>query len=199
MTKYFSENLMEIEMKKTKSKMNIPIYLRLSILGICKTLMYEFLYDYIKPKYQDRGKLFYMDSDSFVVHIKAENFYEDIANDVEKRFDTLSYNKDDKRLLTIGKSKKVISLFKDELVGKIMKEFAALTAKAYAYLMDDDTERKKSKGKKCVIKRELMFKNYKDFLFNPFYSSVTFVYLLKTSENQRFSDVFRGYENVTLD
>ena len=199
MTKYFSENLMEIEMKKTKSKMNIPIYLGLSILGICKTLMYEFLYDYIKPKYQDRGKLFYMDSDSFVVHIKAENFYEDIANDVEKWFDTLSYNKDDKRLLTIGKSKKVISLFKDELVGKIMKEFAALTAKAYAYLMDDDTERKKSKGKKCVIKRELMFKNYKDFLFNPFYSSVTFVYPLKTSENQRFSDVFRGYENVTLD
>ena len=169
---------MEIEMKKTKSKMNIPIYLGLSILGICKTLMYEFLYDYIKPKYQDRGKLFYMDSDSFVVHIKAENFYEDIANDVEKWFDTLSCNKDDKRLLTIGKSKKVISLFKDELVGKIMKEFAALTAKTYAYLMDDDTERKKSKGKKCVIKRELMFKNYKDFLFNPFYSSVTFVYPL---------------------
>ena len=165
-TKYFSENLMEIEMKKTKLKVNIPIYLDLPILDICKTLMYEFLYDYIKPKYQDRGKLCYMDTDSFVVHIKAENLYEDIANDVEKWFDTLRYNKDDKRLPTIDKSKKVIGLFKDELGGKIMKEFVALRAKTYAYLIDDDTEHKKAKGKRCVIKRELMFKNYKYSSFN---------------------------------
>ena len=64
-------------------------------------------------------------------------------------------------------NKKVIGLFKDELGGKIMKEFCALRAKTYSYLMDDNSEVKKSKGtKKCVIKRRLMFENYKDSLFN---------------------------------
>ena len=89
-TKYFSENLMAIEMKKTKVKMNKPIYLGMSILDISKTLMYEFWYDYIKPKYQDRAKLCYMDTDSFSIHIKTEDFYKDIANDVEKWFFTFN-------------------------------------------------------------------------------------------------------------
>ena len=166
-TKYFSENLLAIEMKKTKVKMNKPVYLGMSILDISKTLMYEFWYDYIKPKYQDRAKLCYMDTDSFVIHIITEDFYKDIANDVEKKkwFDTSNY--DNNRPLPTGKSKKVIGLFKDELGGKIMIEFVGLRAKTYAYLMDEDTEHKKAKGtKKCLIKRELMFKNYKDGLFN---------------------------------
>ena len=97
----------------------------------------------------------------------AENFFEDINNDVERWFDTSNYDKNDKRPLPIGKNKKVIGLFKDELGGKIIKEFCALRAKTYAYLMDDDSEKKKAKGtKKCVIKRRLMFENYKDSLFN---------------------------------
>ena len=75
-------------MKKTKVKMNKPIYLGLSISEISKTLFYEFWYDYIKPKYGDNVKLCYMDTDSFIMHIKTEDFYEDIANDVEKIFDT---------------------------------------------------------------------------------------------------------------
>ena len=166
-TKYFSENLMAIEMKKTKVKMNKPIYLGMSILDISKTLMYEFWYDYIKPKYQDKAKLCYMDTDSFAIYIKTEDFYEDIAGDVERWFDTSNYDENDKRPLPIGKNKKVCGFFKDELGGKIMKEFVALRAKTYAYLMDDDSEHKKAKGtKKCVIKRRLMFENYTDCLFN---------------------------------
>ena len=102
-----------------------------------------------------------MDTDSFVIHIKAEDFYEDIANDVEEWFDTFNY--DNNRPLPIGKNKKVIGLFKDELGGKIMMEFVGLGAKTNAYLMDNNSEHKKAKGtKKSVIKRELMFKNYKD-------------------------------------
>ena len=89
-TKYFSENLIAIETEKTKVKMNKPIYLGMSILDISKTLMYEFWYDYIKPKYQDKAKLCYMDTDSFVIHIKTEDFYKDIANDVEKWFFTFN-------------------------------------------------------------------------------------------------------------
>ena len=70
--------------KKTKVKMNKPIYLGLSILNICKILMYEFWYDYMKPKYGNDVKLCYMDTDSFVMNIKTEDFYKNIANDVEK-------------------------------------------------------------------------------------------------------------------
>ena len=111
--KYFSENLMAIETKKTRAKMNKPIYLGMSILDISKTLMYEFWYDYIKPKYQDRAKLCYMDADSFLIHTKIQDFYEDIANDVKEWFDTSNY--DNNRPIPIGKNKKVIGLFKDEL------------------------------------------------------------------------------------
>ena len=102
-----------------------------------------------------------------MIYIKTEDFRKDIANDVEKWFDTSNYNENDKRPLPIGKNMKVIGLFEDELGGKIRTEFFALRAKAYAHLMEDGSEHKKSKGtKKCVIKRELMFKNCKDSLFN---------------------------------
>ena len=87
----FSEDLLAIEMKKTKVKMNKPAYLGLSILEISKTLMYEFWYDYFKPKYQNNAKLCYMDTDSFIIHIKTEDFYKDIADDVKKRYDTSDY------------------------------------------------------------------------------------------------------------
>ena len=75
--------------------------------------MCEFWYDYIKPKYQDKAQLFYMDTDSFIIHIKAEDFYKDIANDVSKRFDTSEYDKKDNRPLRIGINKNVIGIFKD--------------------------------------------------------------------------------------
>ena len=144
-TKYFSETLMAIEMKKTKVKINKLIYLGMSISDISKTLMYEFCYDYIKPKYQHKAKLCYMDTDSVIVHIKTEDFYEDVTNDVEKYFDTSNYDENDKRPLSIGKNKKVISLFKDELEGKIIIEFVGLRAKTCTYLMVDDSKHKKAK------------------------------------------------------
>ena len=101
---YISEDLSIIEMKRTKMKMNKPIYLGLSILEISKLLMYEFWYDYMKPKYGDNVKLCYMDTDSFIMSIKTEDFYKDIANDVEKNFDISNYECD--RPLPTGKNKK---------------------------------------------------------------------------------------------
>ena len=161
--KQFSQKLLAIEMKKTKVKMNKPVYLGMSILDITKTLMYEFSYDYVKTKYKEKARLCYTYTDSFVIHIFTEDFFEDINNDVERWFDTSNYDKNDKRPLQIGVNKKVIGMFKDELGGKIMKEFCALRAKTYAYLMDDDIEKKKAKEtKKFIIKRRLMFENYKD-------------------------------------
>ena len=144
-TKHFSKNLLAIEMKKTKVKMNKPVYLGMSILDISKTLMYEFLYDYLKPKYKDKAKLCYIDTDRVVVNIFTEEFFEDINNDVERWFDTTNYDENDKRPLPMGMHKKLIGMFKDELGEKIMKEFCALTAKTYTYVMNDDSEKKKLK------------------------------------------------------
>ena len=124
----------------------------MSILDISKTSMYELWYDYVKPKYQDNAKLCYMDTDSFIIYSKTEDFYKDIANDVEKWFETSNYDEDNKRPLPIGKNKKVIGLFKDQLGGKMVIEFVGLAPKTYKYLMYDDSEKKKSKGtKKCGI------------------------------------------------
>ena len=162
---YISENLSIIEMKRTKVKMNKPIYLGLSILEISKLLMYEFWYDYMKPKYDDKVKLCYADTDSFIMSIKTKYFYKDIADDVEKRCDTSNYEVD--RPLPTGKNKKVIGLMKDELGGRIIREFVALRPKTYSYLTDDCKEDKKTKGtKKCAIKRMIKFDDYKKCLLN---------------------------------
>ena len=95
-TKHFSENLLAIEIRKTKVVLSKPIYLGQAILDISKTLMYEFWYDYIKPKYGKKANLRYMDTDSFIMHIETEDFYKDIANDVEKWFGTSNYDEKDK-------------------------------------------------------------------------------------------------------
>ena len=121
--------------------------------------MYEFQYDYIKPKYGDKAKLCYMDTDSFILHIEIEKFFKDIADDVERLFDTSKYDENDERSLPIGVNKKVIGMFKDELNGKIMLEFIALMAKTYAFTWRKSagcvSEKKKAKGsKKCVLKKE---------------------------------------------
>ena len=89
-------------MKKTKVKMNKPVYLGRSILDISKTLMCEFWYDYLKPKYKDKVKLCYMDTDSFVINIFTGDFFEDINNDVERWFDTSNYDKNDEIPLQTG-------------------------------------------------------------------------------------------------
>ena len=149
-------------MRKTKVKMNKPVSLAMSLLDISKTLMYEFWYDYMKPEYDDNVKLC---TDSFIIDIKTEDFYEDIADDVEKRFDTS--NCEINRPLPTGKNEKVIGLVKDELGWKIITELIALRPKTYAYLMHDDSKIKKAKGaKKCMIKKELKFNDYKDCLLN---------------------------------
>ena len=160
-----SEDLSIIEMKKTKVKMNKPIYLGLSILEISKTLMYEFWYDYMKPKDNDNVNLCYMDTDSFIMNIKTNDFYKDISNDVENRFDTSNYEVN--RPLPTGKNKKIIGLMKDELGGKIIMEFVTLRPKTYLFVTDDGKEDKKAKGtKKCIIKKMIKFNDYKKCLFN---------------------------------
>ena len=149
--KLITENLSIIEMKKVKVKMNKPIYLGLAILEISKIIMYEFWYDYMKKKYGDMVKLCYMDTDRLIMNIKTKDFYKDIAQDVEERFDTSNYDVD--RPLPKGKNKKVIGLMKDELGSEVITEFVALRPKTYSYITDEFIKMKKAKGtKKCMIK-----------------------------------------------
>ena len=118
--------------------MNKPAYLGPSILELSKIIMYEFWYGYVKPKYGEKAKLCYMDTDSFIV------------TDI---------------LLPKGKSKKVTGLMKDELGAKITTKFVRLRAKAYSYLIDDRSEDITLKGtEKKVIKRKLKFENFKNYL-----------------------------------
>ena len=163
--KLIVNNLEIIEMKKVKVKMNKPIYLGLSILDISKITMYEFWYDYVKIKYQDKARLCYMDTNSFVVNIKTKDFYKDISQDVNKRFDTSNYTFD--RPLPTGINKKVIGLTKDELGGDIITEFVALRPKAYSYITNNFIEMKKEKGtKNCVVNKMLRFNDYTKCLFD---------------------------------
>ena len=107
-----------------------------------------------------------MDTDLLVYQIKTEDFYADIADDVEERFDTSGYCLN--RPLPVGMNKKVIGPMKDELGGATMTEFVALRPKLYSYRKLDGTYNKKCKGiKKCVIKKTLTFEDYKACLFNP--------------------------------
>ena len=159
---------MAIEMRKTEVLMNKPVCLGQVILDISKTLMCEFYYDYLKPKYGDKVKLCYMDTDSFIIHVQTEDFYKDIADDVCKWFDTSGYDKKLNRPLHIGISKKLIGMFKDELNDMCLIDFCATWAKTYAFRHYDDEgekikEERKAKGtKKCVTDNDLKFDDYKD-------------------------------------
>ena len=150
----FSKYLFAVEMDK-------PVYLGQAILDLSKTLMYKFHYDYMRLKYGSKVELWYMDIDNFVYKIGTEDFYQDIYADVEKRFNTSIYLKEDKRPLPTGKNKNVIGLMKNEL--NVMTKFVALRVKMYAYRrIDRSVEEKRCRGaKKCVVPEGLTFDDYK--------------------------------------
>ena len=139
-TKFFTLNLLAIEMRKTQILMNKPVYLGLSILDRNKTAMYILVYDYLKPKYDKNAKICYMYTGSFIVHVTTNDIYNDIAEDVKTRFDTSNFELD--RPLPKG----LIGLMEDELGGKITIYFVLLRAKTYSYLNNNNKEDKKAKG-----------------------------------------------------
>ena len=93
-TKFFTYCLLAIQMRKTQILMYKPVYLGLSILDLSKTVMYEFRYDYVKPKYGENAKLCYIDTDNFIVHVKTDDIYKDIREDIETRFDASNFEID---------------------------------------------------------------------------------------------------------
>ena len=131
--------------------------------------MYKFWYDYVKPKDGKKSKLCYMETDSFIVYIKTDDIFKDIAEDVATKFGISNYEVEcnsTERPLPIAKSEKAIGLMKNELEGKTMTTFVGLRAKTYSYLIDDGSEekRKAKDTKKCVLRRKPKFKYYKTCL-----------------------------------
>ena len=129
-----------------------------------KTAIYVLWYDYVKPKYEQKGyRHRYIDADSFIEWIKTDDIYKDIGENVETSFDISNYESE--RPLPKAKNKKVIDLMKGELNGKITTELVGLRAKTKSYIIDDGSETKKVRGtKRCVIKRKLKFEDYKNCL-----------------------------------
>ena len=121
--KVFDENFMAFEMRKIEVVMNIPIYLGQAILDICKKIMNYYWYNYLKPKYNDKIKLLYMDTDNFIIDVETDDFYNGISNDVEKWFDTFRYHKTLNRPLETGLNKKALGKVKDEMDGNIITDF----------------------------------------------------------------------------
>ena len=147
-TKWFSEDLLALEMKKIKIKMINPVCLCWSMLEISKILMFEFWYGYINPKYQSNPKLCYIDTGSFIIHIKTEDFYKNIVDDVKKNIWKFKFQISTFQIRKLidhyQKEKKIIGLMKDKLGGKILPKIVALKLKKYSYLTDGDKNVKKS-------------------------------------------------------
>ena len=134
------------------------------ILDLSKTIMYGF--HYIKPKYGDKAKLLFTDTDSLMYEIQTEDFYKDISGDVKDRFDTSDYPSNHPSGIPTGCNKKVLGMFKDEVAGRCIKEFVGLREKLYSYKMLEGEENKKCKGvKKSVVKKSITYEDYKTCLF----------------------------------
>ena len=182
--KIFNENLVSVHMKKTSLTMNKPVYLGMSILDLSKTLMFDFHYKYIIPKYGNKAKLLLTDTDSFLYEIQTEDFYKDISGDVKDRFDTSDYPEGHPSGIPTGVNKKVLGMFKDEAAGKNITEFVGLRAKLYSYKMEEGKENKKCKGiKKAVVEKSISHEDYKT--------------CLKTGKEQlRRQNIIRSYEHT---
>ena len=179
----FCEDLVAIHMKKTKLDFDKPVYLGMCILDLSKTLMYDFHYNYIKKKYEDKAKLLLTDTDSLMYEIQTEDFYKDISEDVKDRFDTSGYPSDHPSGISSGFNKKVLGMFKDEVNGDIIDEFVGLRAKLYSYKMFDGKESKKCKGvKKSVVKKSITHEDYKTCL-------------LTGNEQLRKQNIIRSYKH----
>ena len=182
--KILNKNLVSVHMKKTSLTMDKPVYLGMSILDLSKTLMFDFHYKYIKPKYGKQAKLLFTDTDSFLYEIQTKDFYKDISGDVKDRFDTSDYPEGHPSGIPTGINKKVLGMFKDETAGKVIKEFVGLRAKLYSYKMDEGKENKRCKGiKKAVVEKSIRHEDYKT--------------CLETGKEQlRKQNIIRSYEHT---
>ena len=165
--KIFDENLVGVNMKKERLKLDKPSYVGMCILDLSKTLMYDFYYNYIRKKYTD-CQLLFTDTDSLFYHIKTKGRECSDFFKVKELFENSRYPESSK--FFFGENKKVIGKFKDEASGKPILEFVGLKSKMYYYMKEEYEKylkNKTAKGvKKNIIKKEINYSDYRDTLFN---------------------------------
>ena len=163
----FDKNLIAVHMKKTEVYFNKPVYVGQAILDLSKTLMFDFHYNYIKDKYNNKAELLFTDTDSLMYQIYTDDFYKDISDDILTKFDTSNYPPNHPSGILSGVNKKVIGMFKDEVAGKQITCFVGLRPKLYSFRIEEDKEVRKCKGiKKNVVKKSLDFDDYVQCLFS---------------------------------
>ena len=163
-SKIFNENLMAVHKVKEMLTLNRPAYVGMCILDLSKTLMYDFHYNYIKKKYNNRARLLFTDTDSLTYEIEAEDVYKDFWNDKDM-FD--NSNCLESSPYYCNANKKIIGKFKDEACGIPITEFIGLKSKMYSYVKDNEKGGKTAKGiKKNVIKNNIRHEDYKNTLIN---------------------------------
>ena len=163
----FDKHFIAVHMKKQEIKFDKPVYVGQAILDLSKTLMFDFHYNYIKKKYKTKAELLFTDTDSLMYEIKTDDFYKDISQDIETKFDTSDYPKEHPSGILTGVNKKVIGMFKDEVAGKQITHFVGLRSKLYSFKVEEDKTTKKCKGiKKNVVKKGIQFEDYVKCLFS---------------------------------
>ena len=163
----FDKNFIAVHMKRTEVKFDKPVYVGQAILDLSKTLMFDFHYNYIRKKYHNKAELLFTDTDSLMYEIRTEDFYKDISQDIETKFDTSDYPKEHPSGILTGVNKKVIGMFKDEVAGKQLTHFVGLRPKLYSFKVEEDKTTKKCKGmKKNVVKKGIQFEDYVKCLFS---------------------------------
>ena len=162
----FDEHLVTVHMKKTEVYFNKPIYVGQAFLDLSKTLMFDFHYNFIRKKYNNKAELSFTETDSLLYLIQTDDFFLDIKKDVKKKFDTSDYPENHPSGIKTGVNKKVIGKFKDEVGGNQITHFVGLRPKLYTFKVEEKGETRKAKGvKKNVIKKSLSFEDYKKCLF----------------------------------
>ncbi|XP_043470212.1 uncharacterized protein LOC122503652 [Leptopilina heterotoma] len=156
----FNENLVAVELRKMEVLMNKPLYVGLTVLNVSKTLIYDFHYDYMLNKYDEKNlKLLYTDTDSLIYEIKCSDIYADMKQDIMK-FDTSDYPVNNVYNIPQA-NKKILGLMKEECCGKIVTEFVGLRRKMYSVRVEGKDIIKKAKGVKAgVVKKNIDFDDY---------------------------------------
>ena len=184
--KIFSENLVSVHMKKANLTMDKPVYLGMCILDLSKVIMFDFHYNYSKPKYGNKAILLMTDTDSLLYEIQTEDFYKDISGDVKDRFDTSDYPENHPSGIPTGINKKVLGMMKDEAAGKNIKEYVGLRSKLYSFIMEEGKENKKCKGvKRQVVENNITHEDYKTCL-------------LTGKEKLARQNIIRSYEHTVF-
>lgn len=161
----FDSDLVAVHMKQVEIQMNKPISIGMAVLDLSKILMYDFYYNFMKPRYGANVEMMYTDTDSLILDIKTDCFYTDMIESIDEWYDTSDFAENNPYKIP-RKNKKKPGYFKDELNGKIMTEFAGLRSKMYAFKFDD-MQVKKAKGvKQYVLKKSIQFADYYDCVKN---------------------------------